>query len=118
MEAYIHPTSSVGAGSQLGYNSIVMENVRIGENCRIGHGVIVHRYTIIGNNVRVDDQTVIGKLPMRAALSAITTDHALPPCLIEEGVILGTSVVIYRGCAIRKNVMVADLASVRENVDV
>jgi acetyltransferase-like isoleucine patch superfamily enzyme len=55
---------------------------------------------------------------MKAALSAITLEQQLPPCIIEDGVILGTSVVVYRGCAIRKNVMIADLASVRENAEI
>jgi UDP-2-acetamido-3-amino-2,3-dideoxy-glucuronate N-acetyltransferase len=118
METFIHPKASIGAGSQHGHNSVVLENVRIGENCRIGNGVIIHADTAIGNNVRIDDHAVIGKLPMKAALSAITLEQQLPPCIIEDGVILGTSVVVYRGCAIRKNVMIADLASVRENAEI
>jgi UDP-2-acetamido-3-amino-2,3-dideoxy-glucuronate N-acetyltransferase len=118
MATFIHPKASIGAGSQHGHNSVVSENVRIGENCRIGNGVIIHPDTTIGNNVRIDDHAVVGKLPMKAALSAITQEQQLPPCIIEDGVILGTSVVVYRGCTIRKNVMVADLASVRENVEI
>lgn len=118
METFIHPTAKIGAGSQHGHNTVISENVRIGENCRIGSGVVIHPDTVIGNNVRIDDHAVVGKLPMKAALSAITQEQQLPPCLIEDGAILGTSVVIYRGCAIRKNVMVADLASVRENAEI
>jgi UDP-2-acetamido-3-amino-2,3-dideoxy-glucuronate N-acetyltransferase len=118
METYIHSTAKIGGGSQLGYNSVISENVQIGENCRIGSGVIIHPDTVIGNNVRIDDHTVVGKLPMKAALSAITQEQQLPPCVIGDGVILGTSVVIYRGCTLNKSVMVADLASVRENVEI
>jgi len=118
METYIHSTAKIGAGSQVGHNSVISENVRIGENCRIGSGVIVHPDTVIGNNVRIDDHAVVGKLPMKAALSAITQEQQLSPCVIEDGVILGTSVVIYRGCKLNKSVMVADLASVRENAEI
>ena len=118
METFIHPTAKIGAGSQLGYNSVILDNVTIGTNCLIGSGVVIHRDTVIGNNVRIDDHAVIGKLPMKAALSAITQEQQLAPCLIADDVILGTSVVIYRGCVIRKSVMVADLASVRENAEI
>jgi acetyltransferase-like isoleucine patch superfamily enzyme len=118
MGTFIHPTAKIGAGSQHGHNSVILENVKIGENCRIGSGVVIHPDSVIGNGVRIDDHAVVGKLPMKAALSAITQEQQLPPCLIEDGAILGTSVVIYRGCTIRKNVMVADLASVRENVEI
>jgi UDP-2-acetamido-3-amino-2,3-dideoxy-glucuronate N-acetyltransferase len=118
METYIHSTAKIGGGSQLGYNSVISENVQIGENCRIGSGVIIHPDTVIGSNVRIDDHAVIGKLPMKAALSSITQEQQLPPCLISDGVIVGTSVVLYRGCKLNKSVMVADLASVRENAEI
>jgi UDP-2-acetamido-3-amino-2,3-dideoxy-glucuronate N-acetyltransferase len=118
METYIHSTAKIGAGSQLGHNSVISENVQIGKNCRVGSCVIVHPDTVIGDNVRIDDHAVVGKLPMKAALSAITQEQQLPPCSIDEGVIIGTSVVIYRGCKLNKSVMVADLASVRENAEI
>ncbi len=118
METYIHSTAKIGGGSQLGHNSVVSKNVQIGENCRIGSCVIVHPDTVVGNNVRIDDHAVVGKLPMKAALSAITEEQQLPPCVIGDDVIVGTSVVIYRGCKLNKSVMVADLASVRENAEI
>jgi UDP-2-acetamido-3-amino-2,3-dideoxy-glucuronate N-acetyltransferase len=118
MSTFIHPTAKIGAGSLPGHNSVISENVRIGENCRMGSGVIIHPDTIIGDNVRIDDHTVVGKLPMKAPLSAITEEQQLPACVIEDNVIVGTSVVIYRGCIVRKSVMVADLASVREMAEI
>lgn len=118
MQTYIHPTATVGVGSQLGHNSVVFENAIIGKNCRIGSFVVIHPDTVIGDNVRIDDHSVVGKLPMKAALSAITQEQELPPCMVGDGVILGTSVVVYRGCTLNKGVMVADLASVRENAEI
>jgi serine O-acetyltransferase len=115
VQNYIHPTSKIGNGTTLGANTYVDAHVTIGENCRIGHGVIIHPDSIIGSGVRIDDHAVIGKLPMRAATSALTTNDPLPACTISEGCIIGTSAIIYRGCEIGKNVLVADGASVREN---
>jgi len=102
----------------LGYNSVVHENARIGSNCRIGSGVVIHSGAIIGNNVRIDDNTVIGKLPMKAALSAVTSEQTLDPCVIADDCMIGAMTVIYRGCVLHNKVMVADLASLRENVEV
>jgi acetyltransferase-like isoleucine patch superfamily enzyme len=118
MNNFIHPSATVGAGTQLGHNSVVHEDVKIGVNCRIGSGVVIHAGSVIGNNVRIDDNTVIGKLPMKAALSAVTQDQTLDPCVIADDCMIGAMVVIYRGCTVRTKVMVADLASLRENVEV
>ncbi len=118
MTNYIHPTAIIGAGTQLGHNSVIQDDVKIGTNCRIGSGVVIHPGTVIGNSVRIDDNTVIGKLPMKAALSAVTTDQTLDPCVIEDDCMVGAMVVIYRGCRVGKKVMVADMASIRENVEV
>lgn len=118
MTTYIHPSAQIGAGTQLGHNTVVQENAKVGANCRFGSGVVIHPGSIIGNNVRIDDNTVIGKLPMKAALSAVTEDQLLDPCVIGNDCMIGAMVVIYRGCIVNTKVMVADLASLRENVEV
>jgi len=118
MGTFIDPTARIGTGTQYGHNSIILANVQIGQNCRIGHGVVIHPDTVIGNNVRIDDHTVVGKLPMKAALSAVTKEQQLPACIIEDECLIGAMAVVYRGCVLRTKVMVADLASVRENVEI
>ena len=118
MGTYIHPSAQIGAGSQPGHNSVIFEKVRIGRDCQIGCGVIIHAETVIGDNVRIDDHTVIGKLPMKAALSAITQEKSLPPCVIEDECLVGALSVLYRGCTLRAKVMIADLVSVREEVEI
>jgi UDP-2-acetamido-3-amino-2,3-dideoxy-glucuronate N-acetyltransferase len=117
MGSHIHPSCQIGAGTRYGHNTVISENVRIGNNCQIGHGVVIHPDTVIGNDVRIDDNTIVGKLPMKAALSAITRDQQLPPCEIEDGCLVGALSVLYRGCKLRTKVMVADLASIREEVE-
>jgi len=116
LQNFIHPTAKIGAKVNFGSNCYIDANVAIGADCQIGHGVIIHPDTTIGAGVRIDDHTVIGKRPMKAAASAITKNEALPGCTISDRCIIGTLVVIYRGCTIEQNILVADLASVRENV--
>jgi acetyltransferase-like isoleucine patch superfamily enzyme len=116
LQNFIHPTAKIGTGTSFGANCYVDANVTIGPDCRIGHGVIIHPDTSLGSGVRIDDHAVVGKLPMRAAASAITKEETLSGCTVGDRCILGTYVVIYRGCTIEQNVLVADLASVREHV--
>lgn len=118
MGNHIHLSAQIGSGTRYGHNTIICENVRIGANCRIGHGVVIHQDAVIGNDVRIDDNSVVGKLPMKAALSAITQEQELPPCNIGDGVLIGAMTVIYRGCKLASKVMVADMATIRENVEV
>jgi len=117
-ETVIAPTAVLANGIRLGHNVIVHENVRMGVGCVVGNNVVIHADTVIGSHVRIDDNTVIGKLPMKAAISATTRTDALPPCNIGDDCMVGTSVIVYRGCSIGNKVLLADLSTVRENVNV
>ena len=118
VENFIDQTANIGENTKIGYFCVMGKNVKIGKNCVIGNNVVIHEDTIIGDNVRIDDNTVIGKIPMRAANSAVTKDEDLPPAVVSNDCIMGTSVVIYRGCKIGQKVLVADLSTVRENVEI
>ena len=50
----------IGKNCLIGHNTIIEKNVILGNNCSIGSNVII-RNSLIGNNVQVLDQTVIGK---------------------------------------------------------
>ncbi len=118
MERFIDPTASVGDGTTVGRFTVIESSAVVGAGCVIGHNVVIHAGTVVGDNVRIDDGAVLGKLPMKAANSATTGDEGLLPASIGDGSIIGTSVVIYAGCELGSRVLVADLASVREDVTV
>ncbi|HEY3216072.1 MAG TPA: acyltransferase [Candidatus Eisenbacteria bacterium] len=118
MSPAIHPSAIVGAGTTLGLNCVVGENVRVGSGCRFGHGVVIHADTVIGNDVRVDDHASLGKRPMRAANSAVTREQDLPPLTVGDSSLVGTGAVVYRGAAIADRVLMADLCTVREKVSI
>jgi acetyltransferase-like isoleucine patch superfamily enzyme len=114
----IHPSASVGEGTSFGHGVVVHERVRIGKNCKLGSYVVIHADTVLGDECRVDDHAVIGKTPMRAAASAITTIKELPPLSLGNAVLIGAHVIVYRGAIIGDKVMLADQATVREDVTI
>jgi UDP-2-acetamido-3-amino-2,3-dideoxy-glucuronate N-acetyltransferase len=114
----ISSKAQIGTGTVFGEYCVVADDVIIGENCVIGNHVVIHRETVIADCVRIDDFACIGKLPMKAANSAVTKEQQLNGARIGNGCIIGTHAVIYRGCTISQNCLVADLATVRENVTI
>lgn len=108
----------IGDNVKIGDFVVIEDNVEIGINCVISHGVVIKDGSIIGNGVRIDENSVVGKLPMRAATSSMKDETKLPPCRIGDNVIIGASAIIYRGCDIKKDTLIADLATVRENVKI
>ncbi len=116
--AFISDYSELDVNVVIGIHSVIEKNVKIGKNCVIGSNVIIKEGTEIGKNVRIDDNTVIGKLPMKSNISATTDEKNFPPSVIKDNCIIGTNAVIYRGTVIEKKAMIADLATVRENVTI
>jgi len=80
--------------------------------------VVIKNGTIIGDNVRIDDNTIIGKYPMKASLSTLKEEANLTPTTIGNNCLIGANSIIYIGANIANNVMVADLASIRENTSI
>ncbi len=114
----IDKTADIPDDVVIGQNVVIEEGVRIGEGTVLGHNVVIRKDTIIGKNVRVDDNTVLGKLPMKAAMSAVTKEKELKPLVIGDNVLIGANVVVYRGAVVGSNVLLADLSSVREDVEI
>lgn len=110
--------SFVGARTQIGSFTSVGEGAHIGSGCRIGSHVTLHPHTRLGDDVRVDDGAVIGKQPMQAPNSAATRNTPMEPVVVGNQCILGAGVILYAGCILDDNVLVADLASIREEVTI
>ncbi|KYH35145.1 dTDP-3-amino-3,6-dideoxy-alpha-D-galactopyranose 3-N-acetyltransferase [Clostridium tepidiprofundi DSM 19306] len=115
---YISEKSTIGDNVNIGHFVVIEDNVVIGDNCVIGSNVVIYEGTKIGNNVRIDDNTVIGKQPMRSVNSVFKDEEKLPPAIIGNDCLIGAGVVIYCGCKIGNKTLIADLATIRENVTV
>lgn len=110
--------SGIADNVVIGQNTVIEEDVVIGSGSVIGHHVVIRRGTVLGKNVRVDDFACLGKLPMRAANSAVTTGEVSSPAKVGDGCIIGTGAVLYAGCSLASGILAADYACVRERVAV
>ena len=114
----VHYSAKIGKNVKIGSYTVIKEDAEIGDNCIIGNNVVIHKDTKIGYNVRIDDNTVLGKLPMKAITSATTEDKTLSPLSIGNECLIGALTVIYRGASLEDKILVADQASIREDVHI
>ena len=118
MSNFISNKAKLGKDIIFAKNIVIEEDVTIGNNCQMGYNVIIRKGTTIGDNVRIDDNTVIGKYPMKASLSIFKEKSNLSPTHIGENCLIGADTVIYIGSSISNDVLIADLASIRENTSI
>ena len=116
--AVIGDNVTLGDSCQVGDGCVIEDDVVIGDECRISHNVVVHAGSRIGNGVRIDPLTVIGKQRMRAKRSILQDGDELPPAEVGDECMIGAHVTVYHGAHLGPNVLVADLATVREQVEV
>lgn len=111
---FIHPGATLGKDCEIGYFSVIREATFIGGGTRIGNNVTIYPGTVIGENCFISNNCVIGKQPHPAKNSTARKGAPLPTLRIEAGSIIGSGVVLYAGSCIGEEVMIGDLASVRE----
>jgi len=118
MNQYISESAKLGINVSLGHNVVIMDGVQIGDNCLIANNVVIYENSIIGDSVRIDDNTVIGKKPLSSPRSIFKVPTDLKPATIGSFCQIGANVIIYAQCTIGERNLIADMATVRENVTV
>ncbi|HPY95830.1 MAG TPA: DapH/DapD/GlmU-related protein [Candidatus Cloacimonadota bacterium] len=118
MNQHIASTASVGENTILGHNIVIMDNVEIGEDCVLGCNVVIHDNVKIGSGCRIDDNTIIGKKPMFSPRSIFKDQNNWSPTIIGDNCLIGANVIIYIQCEIGNNNLIADMATIRENVKI
>ena len=110
--------SKIAPNVIFGSNVVVEPDVEIGPDVRIGHNVVIRSGVRIAAGSIICDGAILGKMPMKAGMSATTagTSAELPELVIGEGVMIGAGCVVYRGASLANGVFVGDLATIRENV--
>ena len=77
---------------------------------------IVYEGTVLGENVRVLENAVVGKQPSLGASSTAKRDP-LPPTTIGDGTIISTGAIVFAGSSIGGNCIVGDQSCIRERVE-
>lgn len=107
-----------GNNVSIGLHVVIEPRVSIGNDVSIGNFVIIKSDTHIGNGVRIGDFSVLGKEPSSNKKMALKPPADLPPLTIHDNVNIGCSVVLYKGVTLENDVLVGDMASIRERVTV
>ncbi|MDY0151449.1 MAG: DapH/DapD/GlmU-related protein [Candidatus Cloacimonas sp.] len=116
MNQYIDSSAKLGSNVLLGHNSVVLADVEIGDDCLIGNNVVIHPGSRIGKACRIDDGVIIGKKPLSSPRSIFKVPENLKPAVIGDFCQIGANVVIYCQCTIGERNLIADMATIRENV--
>jgi UDP-2-acetamido-3-amino-2,3-dideoxy-glucuronate N-acetyltransferase len=114
----ISPDARIAHDVAVGENVVIEADVTVGEGCVLGHNVVIHAGSRLGCHVIVGDNTVIGRRPMRSVRSALPPVTDYGACSIADDVQIGCGCVLYVGITVGRQVMVADLATVREAVTI
>ncbi|MCE9606302.1 MAG: N-acetyltransferase [Planctomycetia bacterium] len=86
----------------------------IGERVVFGRHVTIYPGVTIGDDCRIFDNAVIGRPPMSAGNTTRAVDRSARPLSIGPGSIIGAGAVLYTGIQIGRQVLIGDLASMRE----
>lgn len=117
MSCIISDSSYIGINFRHGEHVVIEADVVIGDNVEIGHNVVIRENVRIGDNCKILDGAVLGKMPVKASMSAVPLEQKrLPSLEICSGVTIGAGCVIYRGTKIADMAFFGDHATVREDV--
>lgn len=98
-QAIIDPAAEIGQEASVGAFCNIGA-CTIGENVRIESGVKIHRGTVVGNNVHIEANSVVGA---SGVMWAWDSDGNKIPCqqtghvIIEDNVFIGSNITIVRG---------------------
>jgi acetyltransferase-like isoleucine patch superfamily enzyme len=108
----------IGQHAAIGQYVVFEDDVVIGDYVTIGHFVVIKSGTRIGDHARIGDHSVLGTAPFSNQKMALKPADSLPPLVIGANARIGCHVVLYRGSELLEDVLVGDLASIREKVTV
>ncbi len=99
---------------EMGQNVVLGRGVALGERVRIGHNVTLHGGVQVGDDCTILDGAVLGRRPMTTGNTNRPVADETRPMILGAGSLVGACAVLYAGLSIGKDVMISDLATIRE----
>ncbi|MCC7450010.1 MAG: N-acetyltransferase [Anaerolineae bacterium] len=100
--------------ARIGQHVVLSDDTTLGQAVQIGNSVTVYPGVTVGDGCTIFDGAVIGRPPMSAGNTTRPVNSALRPLTIGAGSIIGANAVLYTGITIGQQVMLGDLATIRE----
>ena len=102
----------------IGKNVDIHESVLLGDDICIGNNVTIYPRVTIGNGTRIFDNAIIGRPPLSTGNTTREVDSSFDTLTICENCVIGASSVLYTNLKIGRNVLIGDLARIREGCDI
>jgi UDP-2-acetamido-3-amino-2,3-dideoxy-glucuronate N-acetyltransferase len=127
----VHPSAVLGGGSVVWQFANICLGVKTGTNCAIGSGVYVGRYTVMGDDVRVQDKAhltdrmIIGDRVFIGPCAVFINDrhpvvnnpdYKPEPPIVEDDVSVGANATILPGVRLGRGCVVGAGAVVTKDV--
>ena len=103
-----------GTNCQIGANVTMHPDTNLGNNVKIGNNVTIYPKVSIGDACQILDGAVIGRLPISTGNTNRPLIQDYLPVHIGPGCVIGCNSVIYSHVILKQQVLICDLASVRE----
>ena len=100
--------------SRFARNVHLSEDTRLGKDVVIGNNVTIYPEVVIGDRCVILDGAVIGRPPIPTQAITRQVDTSFRPVMIGSGSVIGANAVLYTGVQLGEEVLVGDLASIRE----
>ncbi len=113
----IDPSAQIGKRVEMGENVVIYANVTVGDDVTLGNGVVLREGTWLGDGITVFDNTVLGRMPQGTGGMTRQPRTDLPPLSIGGGSVVGACAALYAGTQIGENVLIGDIASIREECE-
>ncbi|NVM29858.1 MAG: N-acetyltransferase [Candidatus Helarchaeota archaeon] len=97
----------VEGSCRIGVNTILMGEVKLGNNVSIANNAVIYGPVKIGNSTYIGDNTVIGH-PIRKDLKEFIKTGEMRELIAADGCTIGNNTIVRAGCIIYANSQIGD----------
>jgi acetyltransferase-like isoleucine patch superfamily enzyme len=104
--------------ARIGRNVALCEDTLLEAGVTVGNNVTFYPGVTVGAGTAILDGAVVGRPPRRGGTLTRPVDESLRPLAIGPGCVIGANAVLYTGVRLGPQVLIGDLASLREDCEI